>query len=100
MSKKIRLSVPLSENIYKQIEADAERVGVSMSTYVAMILGNHYKQIDMNMNMISDVIKNQLRPLYAQHGLNIDSVLSEEVIKDCADKSKDETMDIINNYKK
>ena len=38
-NKKIRLSIPLSADIYEKIEKDAEAVGVSTAAYGAMIIG-------------------------------------------------------------
>lgn len=46
MASKIRLSVPLSEEVYKRIEEEASLRGVSMPTYVAFVLGDHFAKMD------------------------------------------------------
>lgn len=46
MSRKTRLSVPLSDEIYKRIEEEARLRGVSMPTYVAFVLGDHIVSLD------------------------------------------------------
>lgn len=39
---KKRVSVPLSDETYAQIEKEAEMTGVSMATYIAFIVGQQY----------------------------------------------------------
>jgi len=38
---KYRLSVPLSLEVYQQIEAEANRIGVSPASHVAHLIGYH-----------------------------------------------------------
>ncbi len=56
MAKKIRLSVPLSEEIYAKIEKDAQDMGISTATYAAMIIGQHYKNLNFSMDMASEIL--------------------------------------------
>lgn len=80
--QKIRLSIPLSEEIYKKIESDAEIVGVSMATYAAMIIGNHYKTQQISLDYAKDNLIEAFRgvfePMLKAKGLNYDEVAKEE----------------------
>lgn len=40
-NSKIRVSVPLSPEIYKLTELESKKFGVSMSSFIAFILGQH-----------------------------------------------------------
>lgn len=81
-TKKIRLSIPLSEEIYNQIEKDAEIVGVSMATYAAMIIGNHYKtqqiSLDYAQKNLIEALRGVVEPLYKTKNLNYDEIAKEE----------------------
>lgn len=80
--KKIRLSIPLSEDIYRKIETDAEVVGVSMATYAAMIIGNHYKtqqvSLDYAKDSVIEAFRGLLEPILQTKGLNYDEIAKEE----------------------
>lgn len=80
-TKKIRLSIPLSEDIYNKIEKDAEVVGVSMATYAAMIIGNHYKSQQISLDYASknmtEAFRSLLEPLLKSKGLDYDEVANE-----------------------
>lgn len=87
--KKIRLSIPLSEEIYKKIESDAEIVGVSMATYGAMIIGNHYKSQQISLDYAKDNLVEALRgvfePMLKAKGINYETVANEELEKSLQD---------------
>lgn len=81
-TKKIRLSIPLSEEIYKKIEKDAEIVGVSMATYAAMIIGNHYRtqqiSLDYTKEHLIEAFRGVFKDALKAKGLNYDEVAKEE----------------------
>lgn len=81
-AKKIRLSIPLSEEIYKKIEEDADIVGVSMATYAAMIIGNHYRtqqiSLDYAKDNLTETFKSMFEEAFKARGLNYDEVAKEE----------------------
>ena len=80
--KKIRLSIPLSEEIYQKIEKDSEVVGVSMATYAAMIIGNHYKTQQISLDYTKDNMIEAFRGIFENmfkaKGLNYDEIAKEE----------------------
>jgi predicted HicB family RNase H-like nuclease len=49
---KTRISVPLSLEVYKQIEEESKRIGVSMATYIAFMIGS---QMDVKKSMLNSV---------------------------------------------
>lgn len=102
-TKKIRLSIPLSEDIYNKIEKDAEIVGVSMATYGAMIIGNHYKsqQISLdyaNKNM-TEAFRSIFEPLFELKGLKYDEI-AEKMKNEAVDKTLEAIPQIISEKNK
>lgn len=57
-NKKIRLSVPFSSAVYDRIREEAEMRGVSMSTYVAFVIGDHFARLDRTEKSLSDSLVN------------------------------------------
>lgn len=50
-ANRTRLSIPLSETIYKALETEADKIGISISAYTACLIGeiiNQKKQADNN----------------------------------------------------
>ena len=50
-ANKTRLSIPLSETIYKMLETEADKIGISISAYTACLIGeiiNQKKEADNN----------------------------------------------------
>lgn len=82
-TKKIRLSIPLSEEVYQKIETDAEVVGVSMATYAAMIIGNHYKtqqiSLDYAKNNMVEAFRSVFEEAFKAKGLNFDEIARKNV---------------------
>ncbi len=92
--KKVRLSIPLSPDVYAKIEKDAEAVGVSMATYAAMIIGNHYRTQQISLDYAKDNIKETFRELFENafksKGLDFDKAFDEG-----ADKSAEFAHDVV-----
>ena len=61
-SNKIRLSIPLSAELHKKLEDDADKLGVSKATYAAIIIGNHYKSLDASMQKVEETLKEMFKP--------------------------------------
>lgn len=78
MGQKKRLSVPLSYDLYEKIEKDAEKLGVSPATFASVIIGNHYKTLDVSIKTASDILSNMLGGLIKKAGLD-ESVIAESL---------------------
>lgn len=102
--KKIRLSIPLSEEIYKKIEEDAEVVGVSMATYAAMIIGNHYKTQQISLNYAKDnfieAFRGIIEPIYKANGKDFDTEINKAVEESIEDTKKISSKIILNRSEK
>lgn len=54
---KYRLSVPLSLDIYAQIQAEAEAIGVSPATHVAHLIGYHLATTKSILNGLNETLR-------------------------------------------
>ena len=68
-TKKNRVSVPLSDDIYMTVKADAEATGMSIPTYCQMIIGNHYQQLKVSMNYAQDMISQMFGQMLMDKGI-------------------------------
>jgi len=57
---KYRLSVPLSLDIYNQIQAEAERIGVSPATHAAHLIGYHLATSKSILNGLNETLRKGL----------------------------------------
>ena len=78
-TSKLRISVPLSEELYNKVVQDASAVGVSLPTYMAMIVGNHYKAQQMSLDYAKDYMADMFSELLKQYNKN---VTADEVRKE------------------
>lgn len=83
-TNKKRVSVPLSDKLYSRLERDAEEMGMSIPTYIAVILNNHYQSLETAQNAILDGVKTMLQPLIEKANQIDPCILKEE-----ADKAND-----------
>lgn len=97
LKNKKRLSIPLSLDIYDRLNEDADRLGVSQAAYAAYIIGNHYNQLDINLNATSNAFEKVLETIFKGSGIDykelyrkgiesgynaMDTVLSKQLKKD------------------
>lgn len=87
---KIRVSVPLTESIYKQLQEDAQAMGVTEAMYAQMIIGNHYKSQKVSVNTISEAMKD----LFGQ--MLTTGQLKQEDLDKFTEQAKNDTNKIIN----
>jgi hypothetical protein len=58
--KKTRLSVPLSQKIYDQIVAEADKIGVSPATHCAHLIGSHLSTTNSLLSGINTTLTKEL----------------------------------------
>ena len=54
--RKLRCSVPMSKEIYETIDMESKKIGVSMSVYCSVIIGNYCMATSNVYKMINDKI--------------------------------------------
>lgn len=54
---KYRLSVPLSQEIYEQILAEAQKIGVSAPTHAAHLIGYHLATTKTFLDGLNDTLR-------------------------------------------
>ncbi len=103
-NKKIRLSIPLSADIYEKIEKDAEAVGVSTATYGAMIIGNHYRaqqiSLDYTKENMMEAFRSVFESAFKAKGLDFDKAYNEGVEKSVEDTKQVVSELLKTNYEK
>ena len=103
-NKKIRLSIPLSADIYEKIEKDAEAVGVSTATYGAMIIGNHYRaqqiSLDYTKANMMEAFRSVFESAFKAKGLDFDKAYNEGVEKSSEDAQQVVSELLKANYEK
>ena len=80
-TKKTRVSVPLSDKLYSRLEKDADDMGMSIPTYIAVILNNHYQSLETAQTAILDGVKSMLQPLIDKANEIDPNIVKEEVEK-------------------
>lgn len=68
-SNKRRLSIPLSLDIYNKICNDADKMGISPSTYGSIIIGNHYKSLDFTQQSMENALRDGMSKILQSYGL-------------------------------
>lgn len=74
---KQRVSVPLSQTFYNEIQKKSEQMGITMSSYISFVVGNH---LQAEIKMI-EALSNQL-------GKTRDDMSKEDVINLLKNSSK------------
>ena len=62
-NSKVRLSVPFSPMLYREIEKESEALGVSMSSMVAFIVGQYLASKNTMMNSAKQILESQISQL-------------------------------------
>lgn len=69
-SKKMRLSIPLSEHIYNLIEIEANKIGISMSAYAAYLIGESINQKTQAYKMLMSEVTGQVGKKISEMPMN------------------------------
>ncbi len=68
-SKKRRLSVPMSLEMYDRVCAEADKLGISPPTFVNMIVGNYFQTINMSQEAMLKAVQGSLLDMLKNVGL-------------------------------
>ena len=90
-SGKYRVSVPLSETNFKRVLDDAEQMGVSPSTYINLIVTQHYRSLDTSKETIQKSFNESLSKFFDSMGVN--QADGEKIVNDSLNES-------VENFKK
>jgi len=72
--EKLRLSVPMSSDLYSKVEYHANQLGVSKSSYVSFVVAQYitsqelvFKQLEKSFNLLPQDIVDQIKLLKSQN---------------------------------
>lgn len=74
---KIRLSVPLSKDIYDKVQGEAIKLGISMSSYVAFVVGSYYQSGQDVKEQFKSMLTPELLSNLLEKGYKIDNEQKE-----------------------